>query len=159
MWDKNILAAIDAADDLHIAPLHPDGVTHGTPTWIWSVVVDGRLYVRAWNGPRGDRPEGGYDPCRRLRLQRAFRACRCRPYPSHLRRVRVQVCGQLVPAAHGGRRARERLRGNPSRLNLLWRILVRPQVVVSSLQYVAAYTGVGPPNSLSSSHVSRTARS
>ncbi|OWM97648.1 hypothetical protein AY488_00790 [Corynebacterium belfantii] len=53
MWDKNILAAIDAADDLHIAPLHPDGATHGTPTWIWSVVVDGRLYVRAWNGPRG----------------------------------------------------------------------------------------------------------
>ncbi len=27
-----------------------DGVTTGTPTWIWSVVVDGRLYVRAYNG-------------------------------------------------------------------------------------------------------------
>jgi hypothetical protein len=24
--------------------------THGTPTWIWWVVVDGDLYVRAYNG-------------------------------------------------------------------------------------------------------------
>lgn len=27
-----------------------DGSTYGTPTWIWSVVVDGALYVRAYNG-------------------------------------------------------------------------------------------------------------
>ena len=27
-----------------------DGKTHGTPTWIWSVVVDGALYVCAYNG-------------------------------------------------------------------------------------------------------------
>ena len=25
-------------------------MTYGTPTWIWSVVVDGALYVRAYNG-------------------------------------------------------------------------------------------------------------
>jgi hypothetical protein len=25
-------------------------VTYGTPTWIWSVAVDGALYVRAYNG-------------------------------------------------------------------------------------------------------------
>jgi hypothetical protein len=25
-------------------------VTPGTPTWIWSVVVDGQLYVRGYNG-------------------------------------------------------------------------------------------------------------
>ena len=25
-------------------------MTFGTPTWIWSVVVDGNLYVRAYNG-------------------------------------------------------------------------------------------------------------
>jgi hypothetical protein len=37
-------------DDLHIAPLREDGVTHGTPTWIWSVAVDDALYVRAYNG-------------------------------------------------------------------------------------------------------------
>ena len=25
-------------------------MTHGTPTWVWSVVVDGGLYVRAYHG-------------------------------------------------------------------------------------------------------------
>ncbi|MFC4456662.1 DUF2255 family protein [Deinococcus sonorensis] len=37
-------------DDLHIAPLRGDGVTYGTLTWIWSVVVDGQVYVRASTG-------------------------------------------------------------------------------------------------------------
>jgi len=41
---------IAAADDLHIAPFRDDGVTYGTPTWIWSVAVDNDLYVRAYNG-------------------------------------------------------------------------------------------------------------
>ena len=40
------------ADDFHIAPYRADGKTPGTLTWIWSVVVDGELYVRAWNGQR-----------------------------------------------------------------------------------------------------------
>jgi len=44
------LQAIDKADDLKISPLRSDGVTFGTPTWIWEVVVDGSLYVRAYNG-------------------------------------------------------------------------------------------------------------
>ena len=35
---------------LHIAPFRDDGVTYGTPTWIWSVAVDDALYVRAYNG-------------------------------------------------------------------------------------------------------------
>lgn len=43
---------IAVRDDLHIAPFRADGSTYGTPTWIWSVVVDGRLFVRAWNGQR-----------------------------------------------------------------------------------------------------------
>ena len=51
--DPAALAAIATSDDLHIYPYRADGVTLGTPTWIWSVVVDGRLFVRAWNGPRG----------------------------------------------------------------------------------------------------------
>lgn len=38
------------ADDFHIAPFRDDGVTYGTPTWIWSVAVDDSLYVRAYNG-------------------------------------------------------------------------------------------------------------
>jgi hypothetical protein len=49
-WPKDELDKIAAADDLHIAPFREDGKTHGTPTWIWSVAVDGELYVRAYNG-------------------------------------------------------------------------------------------------------------
>jgi hypothetical protein len=41
---------IAAADDLHIAPFREDHETCGTLTWIWSVVVDGVLYVRAYHG-------------------------------------------------------------------------------------------------------------
>jgi len=50
-WPKDELCKIAAADDLHIAPFRDDGVTYGTPTWIWSVAVDDALYVRAYNGP------------------------------------------------------------------------------------------------------------
>jgi hypothetical protein len=39
-----------STDDLHISPFREDGLTYGTPTWIWSVVVDDDLYVRAYNG-------------------------------------------------------------------------------------------------------------
>ena len=35
---------------MHIAPFREDGVTYGTPTWIWSVAVDDVLYVRGYNG-------------------------------------------------------------------------------------------------------------
>lgn len=44
------LKKINDADDLQISPLREDGKTYGTPTWIWEVVVDGDLYVRAYNG-------------------------------------------------------------------------------------------------------------
>jgi hypothetical protein len=49
-WSKEKLSKIAGADDLHISPFREDGVTYGTPTWIWSVAVDGGLYVRAYNG-------------------------------------------------------------------------------------------------------------
>ena len=49
-WSKDELRRIAEADDLHISPLREDGATYGTPTWIWSVAVDGELYVRAYNG-------------------------------------------------------------------------------------------------------------
>ena len=48
-WLKNDLGRIADTDDLHISPLREGGRTYGT-TWIWSVVVDGALYVRAYNG-------------------------------------------------------------------------------------------------------------
>ena len=49
-WPKDELSRIAEADDLHTSPLREDGVTYGTPTWIWSVVVDDGLFVRAYNG-------------------------------------------------------------------------------------------------------------
>ena len=49
-WTEDELGKIAASDDLHVAPLRDDRETYGTPTWIWSVVVDGALYVRAYNG-------------------------------------------------------------------------------------------------------------
>ena len=51
-WSRNELSKIAEADDLHIAPFREDGRTYGTPTWIWSVAVDGALYVRAYNGTK-----------------------------------------------------------------------------------------------------------
>ena len=49
-WAKDELRRIAETDDLHIAPFREDGKTYGTPTWIWSVVVDRQLYARAYNG-------------------------------------------------------------------------------------------------------------
>lgn len=53
VWPAEAIEKIAATDDLHIAPYRADGKTTGTLTWIWSVVVDGRLFVRAYNGTRG----------------------------------------------------------------------------------------------------------
>ena len=49
-WNENEIAKIAASDDLRVSPFREDGHTYGTPTWIWSVVVDGELYVRPYNG-------------------------------------------------------------------------------------------------------------
>lgn len=49
-WPKDELRKIAETDDLHISPFREDGKTYGTPTWIWSVVVDDELFVRAYNG-------------------------------------------------------------------------------------------------------------
>jgi hypothetical protein len=50
VWTRDELRKIADTDDLHISPFREDGVTYGTPSWIWSVVVDESLYVRAYNG-------------------------------------------------------------------------------------------------------------
>lgn len=52
LWNRELLAKIDAADDLKIAPYRPDMNTTGTPTWIWEVTVDNRFFVRAYSGIR-----------------------------------------------------------------------------------------------------------
>jgi hypothetical protein len=49
-WPQEELRRMEESDDLHVAPFREDGKTYGTPTWIWSVVVNGGLYVRAYNG-------------------------------------------------------------------------------------------------------------
>ena len=51
-WPKDELKRIAETDDLHVSPLREDGKTYGTPTWIWSVVVDDGLYVRGYNGQK-----------------------------------------------------------------------------------------------------------
>jgi hypothetical protein len=51
-WSREELRRIADGDDLHIAPFREDGVTYGTPTWIWSVAVDDGLYVRGYNGQK-----------------------------------------------------------------------------------------------------------
>lgn len=52
-WSTETISKIASTDDLHIYPFRADGKTYGTPTWIWSVVIDGRLFVRAYNGING----------------------------------------------------------------------------------------------------------
>lgn len=52
VWTDEELGMMANSDDLHISPFREDGKTYGTPTWIWSVVVDDGLYVRAYNGQR-----------------------------------------------------------------------------------------------------------
>ena len=49
-WLKHESDRFIEADDFHVAPFRADGKTYGTPTFIWSVVVHGRLFVRAYNG-------------------------------------------------------------------------------------------------------------
>ena len=63
-WSEDELHHIAETDDLHIAPFREDGVTYGTPTWIWSVTVGDALYVRGYIGqslslvPGRGAPEG-----------------------------------------------------------------------------------------------------
>lgn len=54
-WSEQELRKLAQTDDLHISPFRADGTTYGTPTWIWSVVVDGELFVRAYNGQNSSR--------------------------------------------------------------------------------------------------------
>jgi hypothetical protein len=49
-WCQDELRKVAKVDDLHISPFREDGVTYGTPTWIWSVTVGEDLYVRAYYG-------------------------------------------------------------------------------------------------------------
>jgi len=49
-WSKDDLHAIEANDDLFVSPFRDDGVTYGTPTQTWALVIGGDVYVRAASG-------------------------------------------------------------------------------------------------------------
>jgi hypothetical protein len=49
-WPEEKIRKLSETDDLHIAPFRSDGKTYGTLTWVWSVVVESQLYVRAYRG-------------------------------------------------------------------------------------------------------------
>ncbi|USS89154.1 DUF2255 family protein [Fructilactobacillus cliffordii] len=49
-WTAVQLQEFSEADDMKVSPFYSDGKTYGTPTWIWSVVTNDNLYVRAYNG-------------------------------------------------------------------------------------------------------------
>lgn len=51
IWSNAELSAIAGNDDLFVSPFREDGTTYGTPTQTWALVVDGKVYVRAANGP------------------------------------------------------------------------------------------------------------
>jgi hypothetical protein len=51
-WTPEELAALGAAEQVDVAPAHPDGSLR-PPTRIWVVRVGERLYVRSWRGPSG----------------------------------------------------------------------------------------------------------
>jgi hypothetical protein len=50
-WTDEQLSAIESNNSLYVAPIRQDGTTYGTPTQTWALVVDGKVYVRAVNGP------------------------------------------------------------------------------------------------------------
>jgi hypothetical protein len=49
-WSADQLKAIAENEDLFVSPLREDGMTYGTPTQTWALVVGGNVYVRAANG-------------------------------------------------------------------------------------------------------------
>lgn len=49
-WTAEFLDMIAGTEGLRIAPLREDSTTFGTPTYIWAVVVEERLFVRAYSG-------------------------------------------------------------------------------------------------------------
>lgn len=94
-WSKDELRKIAEGDDLHISPFREDGVTYGTPTWIWSVAVGDALYVRAYNGNR-DAAKGGTDHGRRHDEGGNFRAGRGADQRGHRPSLSGEVSRQPV---------------------------------------------------------------
>ena len=109
-WNAADLDLISRNADLYVSPFRPDGITYGTPTQTWALVVDGQVYVRAANGPTSSwyqaaitqrgRPRPRRRPLLRGHLRPGPRRCRRR----HRRRLRGQVPRQLRRRDHARRR-------------------------------------------------------
>lgn len=50
-WSVEQLALIEETHSFYVAPFREDGITYGTDTETWALVVDGSVYVRAASGP------------------------------------------------------------------------------------------------------------
>jgi len=50
-WTATELDVINRTADLYVSPFREDGMTYGTSTQTWALVVDGQVYVRAATGP------------------------------------------------------------------------------------------------------------
>jgi hypothetical protein len=98
-WSEDELRKIIEADDLRISPFREDGVTPGTPTWIWTVAVDGGLYVRGYT----EQDSRWYQAARSRRLARSRRPARRETFSSSRSMVRsttesTMLTGQSMAA-------------------------------------------------------------
>lgn len=90
------------------------GVTYGTPTWIWSVVVDHGLYVRGYNGQNSRwyqaavRQKGGAYHRRRHDERNLIRISERIGKRSHRRRLSREVPRQSIPKPDDWRSRRHR---------------------------------------------------
>src|SRR5438093_12108448 len=102
-WKPEELRRIAEPDDRHISPFREDGVTYGTPTWIWSVVVDDGLYVPGYNGQQSRWYQAAIrQKAGRIRAAGMTKAVRFEPVDGPMndrnrRRLSSQVCGQPGP--------------------------------------------------------------
>lgn len=50
LWNDTELNDFSTSKDIFVSPFYSDGETFGTPTRISGVVVNGRFYIRPYNG-------------------------------------------------------------------------------------------------------------
>ena len=102
-WATDARRTIAEADDLHIAPFRADEVTHGTPTWMWSVAVGDALDVRAYNGKNSRSDQLKADA--NMTLQRESRRASRRADRRRRQRHRRGLRGYAGAGRPGDRRA------------------------------------------------------
>ena len=91
-WSEDELRKIIEADDLRISPFREDGVTPGTPTWIWTVAVDGGLYVRGYT----EQDSRWYQAARRQKAGQITAAARQVTFSSSRSRVRSTTASTML---------------------------------------------------------------